>query len=92
LPRLSGALAAITAAVVGVIVNLSLWFGLHVIFGKVERIGGVFKPWWPDWTTLDWGAAGLSLIAAFVLLRLHLGIVKTLALCAALGLVWKLAV
>ena len=92
LPRLSGALAAITAAVVGVILNLSLWFGLHVIFGKVERIGGIFKPWWPDWTTLDWAAAGLTLIAAFVLLRLHLGIVKTLAVCAALGLVWKLAV
>ena len=37
-PRLSGALAAITAAVVGVILNLSLWFGLHVLFGKVERL------------------------------------------------------
>jgi chromate transporter len=91
-PRLSGALAAITAAVVGVILNLSLWFGLHVLFGKVERIGGVFKPWWPDWGTLDWGAAGLTLIAAFVLLKFHLGIPKTLALCAVLGLVWKLAV
>ena len=33
-PRLSGALAAITAAVVGVILNLSLWFGLHVLFGR----------------------------------------------------------
>jgi chromate transporter len=91
-PRLSGALAAITAAVVGVILNLSLWFGLHVIFGKVERITGVFKPWWPDWTTIDWGSAGLTLIAAFVLLKFHLGIVKTLALCAALGLLWKLAI
>ena len=37
-PRLSGALAAITAAVVGVILNLSVWFGLHVLFGKVERL------------------------------------------------------
>ncbi|MGQ0483882.1 MAG: chromate efflux transporter [Hyphomicrobiales bacterium] len=90
-PRLSGALAAITAAVVGVILNLSLWFGLHVLFGKVERIGGIFKPWWPDWTTLDWGSAALTLIAAFVLLKFHFGIVKTLALCAALGLLWKLA-
>jgi chromate transporter len=32
MPRLSGALAAITAAVVGVIANLSLWFALHVLF------------------------------------------------------------
>ncbi len=89
-PRLAGALAAITAAVVGVILNLSLWFGLHVIFAKVERIGGVFKPWWPDWATLDWGAAGLTLVAALVLLRFHLGVPKTLAVCAALGLIWKL--
>ncbi len=77
---------------VGVILNLSLWFGLHVLFGKVERIGGIFKPWWPDWATLDWGAAGLTLIAAVLLLKFHLGIPKTLALCAVLGLLWKLAV
>ena len=35
--QLSGALAAITAAVVGVILNLSVWFALHVLFGKVDR-------------------------------------------------------
>ena len=34
--RLSGALAAITAAVVGVILNLSVWFALHVLFGQVH--------------------------------------------------------
>ncbi|MDO8352241.1 MAG: chromate efflux transporter, partial [Aestuariivirga sp.] len=49
MPRLSGALAAITAAVVGVILNLSVWFGLHVLFGKVNRLEGPFKPWLPDW-------------------------------------------
>ena len=91
-PRLSGALAAITAAVVGVILNLSVWFGLHVLFGKVERMDGWFKPWLPDWAGLDWAALALSLLAAVALLRFHLGVVKTLALCAALGLVWKLAV
>ena len=35
MPRLSGALAAITAAVVGVILNLSVWFGLHVLFARL---------------------------------------------------------
>ena len=35
--RLSGALAAITAAVVGVILNLTVWFALHVLFGQVDR-------------------------------------------------------
>lgn len=91
MPRLSGALAAITAAVVGVILNLSVWFGLHVLFSKVNRVDGVFQPWLPDWPTLDLAALVISIIAAFALLRLHLGIPKTLALCAGLGVIWKLA-
>jgi chromate transporter len=91
MPRLSGALAAITAAVVGVILNLSVWFGLHVLFNKVNRMEGMFKPWLPEWQTLDWAALAISAIAALALLRLHLGIPKTLALCAALGVIWKLA-
>jgi chromate transporter len=90
LPRLSGALAAITAAVVGVILNLSVWFGLHVLFGRVNRVDGLFKPWLPDWHSLDVAALAISIIAALALLRLHLGIPKTLALCAVLGVFWKL--
>jgi chromate transporter len=92
MPRLSGALAAITAAVVGVILNLSVWFGLHVLFNKVNRMEGIFKPWLPEWQTLDWAALAISIIAALALLRLHLGIPKTLALCAVLGVIWKLAI
>ncbi len=91
MPRLSGALAAITAAVVGVILNLSVWFGLHVLFNKVNRMDGIFKPWLPEWQTLDWAALAISVIAALAVLRLHLGIPKTLALCATLGVIWKLA-
>jgi chromate transporter len=89
LPRLSSALAAITAAVVGVILNLSVWFGLHVLFGKVDRMSGVFKPWLPEWSTLNGAALVISVIAALALLRLHMGIPKTLALCGALGLIWS---
>ena len=91
MPRLSGALAAITAAVVGVILNLSVWFGLHVLFNVVNRMEGTFKPWLPEWQTLDWAALAISVIAALALLRFHLGIPKTLALCAAFGVIWKLA-
>jgi chromate transporter len=91
LPRLSGALAAITAAVVGVILNLSVWFGLHVLFGKVVRLEGAFQPWLPEWQTIDGAALAISLVAALALLRFHLGIVKTLGFCAILGLIWKLA-
>lgn len=88
-PRLAGALAAITAAVVGVILNLSVWFGLHVLFGRAARFeGGWFQPWLPEWHNLDVFALGLSIVAAAMLLRLHLGIIATLAICAALGLGW----
>ena len=90
-PKLSGALAAITAAVVGVILNLSLWFGLHVLFGRVERLAGWFRPWVPDWAMLDWFSLGLSILAAVALLRLHFGVIGTLALCGALGVAWRLA-
>lgn len=92
-PKLSGALSAITAAVVGVILNLSLWFGLHVLFGEVERYkGGWFQPWLPDWRGLDAFALALSLLAAMLLLRFHLGIIRTLMICAALGAAWKLMI
>ena len=89
-PRLAAALAAITAAVVGVILNLSLWFGLHVLFGRVERMAGWFSPWLPDWAALDWVSLALSLAAAILLLRFHFGIVKTLALAGAAGFVVSL--
>lgn len=88
-PRLSGALAAITAAVVGVILNLSVWFGLHVVFATVERFrAGVIDMALPQWASISWPALALSLIAAVALLRFKLGIMGTLALCAALGLAW----
>ena len=48
-PRLNGALAGITAAVVGVILNLSLWFGLNVFFGEVARLPlGPSAIWLPE--------------------------------------------
>jgi chromate transporter len=90
LPRLSASLGAITAAVVGVILNLSVWFGLHVLFARVERLSGFFRPWLPEWQSLDIAAFAISIIAALALLRLHLGIPKTLALCAFLGVIWRL--
>ena len=91
-PRLQGALRAITAAVVGVIFNLSLWFGLHVLFATVSRGNGWTKPWLPVWSSLDIWALTLSFIAMVVLLRLHAGVITTLLLSAALGVIVKLYV
>lgn len=91
IPRISGALAAITAAVVGVILNLSVWFGLHVLFGKVERMTlGPAVPWVPDFATIDLWALVLTVMAAILLLRLHLGIAATLAIAAVCGLTIRL--
>jgi len=86
-PRLRAALAGITAAVVGVILNLSLWFALHVVFGQVTRaVAGPLTLWVPDLASLDWRVAVIAGVAAVSILWLHRGIALTLALCAALGL------
>lgn len=82
-PRLGSALSAITAAVVGVILNLTIWFGLHVLFSSVQtRSLGM----WVDPMSVNVAAVILLILAAFLLLRLHLGIVLTLVTCAASGL------
>ena len=90
-PKLTGALSAVTAAVVGVILNLSLWFALHVFFAKVEPAWhGPLRLWLPDVSTLDLVAVALSCLAALLLLRLKLGIAATLAISASVALAWFL--
>lgn len=85
--RLRTALAHVTAAVVGVIAQLSLWFATHVLFARVEWGRAGFVQWLaPDWATLDPRALGLTAIAALLMFGLHQSLLRTLALCAALGL------
>lgn len=86
MPRLSGALAAVTAAVVGVILNLTVWFALHVLFAALDRtrFGLV-----PQLASLDPAALILSVVAALALFVFHQGIFRTLLLTALLGLAWK---
>jgi chromate transporter len=90
--RLSGALAAVTAAVVGVILNLTLWFALHVLFRDVEEARAGPLRWYAfDPSTLDWKAAILAALAAVLMLRLHRGLVETVAVMAALGIAVRFA-
>ena len=90
-PRLNGALTAITAAVVGVIANLSVWFGLHVLFGEVRLIGtGALTLWVPKLSTLDWRVLVLALGAAVCLRATRLPVAAVLALAAAGGWVLSL--
>jgi len=88
---LRGALAGITAAVVGVILNLTIWFSLHTLFGSVgERRFGPLVLQVPAWGTLDLAAAAIALGAAVATLRFHVGMLKLIAACAALGATWRL--
>ena len=80
---LSAALGAITAAVVGVIMNLALWFALHVIFHEVRNIGLGMNV--PMLSSIDWRAALLSGAAMIAILKLKIGMLPTLAGSALAG-------
>jgi len=84
---LAGTLRGVTAAVVGVILNLSLWFALHVIFARVNvEQHGPLRLWVPDPATFDLRAAILAVLAAALLLGMRLGILTTLAITAGAAL------
>lgn len=84
--RLRAALSAITAAVVGVILNLSIWFALHVLFTEVTaRKFGPVTIWQPELTTLNWYALTLTIICSVLLLRLRWGLFGILAVSAIAG-------
>ena len=88
---LAAALRAITAAVVGVILNLALWFALHVVFREVGNgtLGPVSLPA-PRLASLDPAALVLALVAVVLIFRLHAGIVVTHGVTAGLGLAVRL--
>ncbi len=89
--RLSGALAAITAAVVGVILNLTVWFALHVLFGKVHEAHAGWLRWYAfDPLALDLEVALLAAIAAVLAFVLKRGLVELVLVMAALGIALRL--
>ena len=75
---ISSALSAVTAAVVGVISNLAVWFGLHVIF--------------PSNANVDWFALALCAIAFVAMLRYKIDIIPVVLVSGLLGLVYKFIV
>ena len=85
---LSGALSAITAAVVGVILNLAIWFGIHTIFGNVQAVEwGPFSLDAPVWESVNGWALLLSGAAILAMFRFHVGMLPTLAATSIAGLV-----
>jgi chromate transporter len=91
--KLSGALAAITAAVVGVVLNLSVWFALHVLFGHVTEIHtGLLRYYAFDPLALDLKAAALAAVAAVLAFGLHRGLIEVVMIMAALGIAMQFLV
>jgi chromate transporter len=83
---LNAALSAITAAVVGVILNLAVWFALHTIFAEVEETtAGGLRLWLPVLRTVQLPSLVLAAAAAIAMFRFKVGMMPTLAASALLG-------
>jgi chromate transporter len=88
---LNAAMASITAAVVGVILNLSVWFALHTLFAQTYVVNwGWLSVIIPEWQTVNVPALVLTIAAMIAMLRFKAGMPATLAACALAGLSWSL--
>jgi len=83
---LSAGLAAITAAVVGVVLNLALWFALHTLFGALRPVAaGPVGFEAPVLASINWPALALTIAAIVAIFRFRLGPLPVLAGCALAG-------
>jgi chromate transporter len=89
---LGGALSAITAAVVGVILNLAIWFALHVLFREVVEVNAFGMTLdVPVWRTVNIASLVLTVAAVLAIFRFRIGMIPTLAACAGIGVLLHLA-
>ncbi|MEQ8390073.1 MAG: chromate efflux transporter [Thalassospira sp.] len=87
--HLTVALSAITAAVVGVILNLAVWFGLHVVFAKLYPVTGFGLDFVvPELASVNGAAAALTLLALLAVFWFRIGTTKVLGLCAVFGVIF----
>jgi chromate transporter len=86
---LNAALSAITAAVVGVILNLAVWFALHVLFGHVDVVRTMaLSLSVPVLNSVDWRAVAIAAFATAALFRFKMGMIPVLAASCAIGMGW----
>jgi chromate transporter len=89
---LSAALTGITAAVVGVIANLGVYFAVHTLFsGTLAVEASVLSVVVPEVGTVRWVSVAIAVVAALLLFRLRWSVLRTLGVCAVLGLAAGLA-
>ncbi len=89
---LGAALSAIAAAVVGVILNLAVWFSLHALFGTLTPFHGFgMNVSIPQPASVNWRALALSLAAMIAIFRFKIGMIPVLAASCLVGVLWYLA-
>jgi len=89
---LTGALSAITAAVVGVIANLAAWFALHALFGDVREVRvALLSLEVPVWSSVNIAALILTIAAIVAVFRSRLAVLPVLAAAGAGGIALKLS-
>lgn len=89
---LAAALAGITAAVVGVIANLALFFALHTLFGETRHlVAGPLDAEYPVLTSVDWAALAITALGAALVFWRGWSVLRTLGACALAGIVLGLA-
>jgi chromate transporter len=87
---LNAALSTITAAVMGVVLNLAVWFALHTIFHSIRDVYALGAHLLvPGWNTISIPSLGIAAFAMLLLFPFKLGMMKTIGCCAALGLIYK---
>jgi chromate transporter len=90
---LNAALSAITAAVVGVILNLAVWFAMHVIFARTFVVQvPLLHLTLPDVTSISWPALVLALAAIVATFRFKVGMIPVFAASSLAGVLYFLAV
>jgi chromate transporter len=86
---LAAALSAITAAIVGVVLNLALWFAIHTIFGEVnEETVGAIRLFVPVWASIEWAALAIASGALIATLRFKISMIPTLFISGGLGILY----
>lgn len=92
-PSITAALSTITAAVVGVVLNLAIWFALFTLFNDVtehRRFGALLYQ--PDLSTLDWAAAAIAVGAAIAIFRYNTQTLRVVGAAAVVGVLYQLFV
>jgi chromate transporter len=88
---LNRAMSGITAAVMGVVLNLAVWFALHTIFGSIRDVDALGAHLLiPVWSTINVPTVLLAIFAMLAIFRLRLGMMKTIAISAGLGVLYHL--